>query len=248
MNTRKLGTVVVLQSYRTRDVAPWIELCLASVRRWAASRGYDYVFVGDELFDKVPPWYLEKTAGRLPVATDYARLVLLHEALEQGGAERAIWLDADVLVFDPALALDFDDSCAFGQELWVQDEGGVLRARRNVHNAVCAFTRGCAVLPFLQRTVLSIIRRADPARIAPQMVGPKLLGALHSLADFALLPQLGAFSPLVLRDLAAGGGPALDLLRARSAVPPQAANLCASLSDADVAGRALVRLMEKGAW
>jgi hypothetical protein len=220
--------VLVVQSCSAAQQQGWMGQCLASVRSWAETRGFDYRFVGDEIFTRVPAWYRDKTAARKPVATDYARLVLLQEALEEG-YEEVIWMDADVLVFDPELRLEFEGSCAFGQEIWVQPVDDAFAARRNVHNAVCVFRRGCPVLPFLIYTVASIIRRIDPAHIAPQIVGPKLMTALHSICGFPLLPQVGALSPAVVVDMCEGGGPALNLLRRKSVVKPQAVNLCASL-------------------
>lgn len=224
----------VIQSFRTTDTPEWISRCLDSVKQWCATRQYDWCFCGDELFARVPGWYMDKT-GPGPVAADYARLVLAQEKLA-AGYDTVIWLDADTLVLDDALQLTTDRSCAFGQEFWVQEEQGKLKVRRNVHNAVCLFHQGDVVLPFLAETVASIIRRADPDHIAPQMVGPKLLTALHSLHDFALLPQVGALSPAVVTDLVAGGGQALAQLLAHTPVPLQAVNLCASLitpADAD---------------
>lgn len=224
-------STLVIQSFRHDSVPAWIETCLASVLRWTETHGFDYRFIGNELFDRVPGWYMDKCRDKLPVAADYARLIVLREALESGGYGQAIWLDADMLVFDPALSIDFEGTCAFGRETWIQEgKNGKLRAIRNVHNAVCVFRSGCPVLPFLIQTVESMVRRVDKDRIAPQMVGPKLLTALHNIAGFPLLPQVGAMSPPVIEDLASGGGPALDLLRRESSAPPQAANLCASLS------------------
>ena len=222
---------LVIQSFRNQNIPPWIQRCLDSVRVWCEVQGYQRCFVGDEIFDLVPDWYMDKT-GKGPVATDFARLVLIRETLNNQGFDQAIWLDADVYVLDPNMTLDCPGSCAFGQEVWVQQAKagtGKLEARKNVHNAVCLFRRGCVVLPFLIETVLSIIRRANPDKIAPQMVGPKLLSALHSLHDFHLLPQVGAISPDVARDIIAGGGPALALLQSESVMPVQALNLCASL-------------------
>jgi len=217
----------VIQSFCNTDRPAWISRCLDSVRHWCECHGYDWCFYGDELFARVPDWYMAKT-GPGPVAADYARLVLAQEKLA-AGYHTVIWLDADTLVLDDALQLTTDRSCAFGQEFWVQEEQGGLKVRRNVHNAVCLFHQDDVVLPFLAETVASIIRRANPDHIAPQMVGPKLLTALHSLHDFALLPQAGALSPAVVNDLVAGDGPALSLLLARTPVPLQAVNLCASL-------------------
>lgn len=228
--------VIVIQSFRTENVPSWITSCLASVRHWCEAKGYTWHFVGDELFDHVPSWYLDKT-GHGPVAADYGRLVLLQEALASGDYDEAIWLDADTCILDEAMTFAPVQSCAFGQEFWVQEDSGVLRVRKNVHNAACVFKQGCVVLPFLAETVASIIRRADPDHIAPQMVGPKLLSALHSLYGFDLLPQAGALSPAVIDDLVAGGGPALALMLEKTPVPLQCVNLCASLvseSSADI--------------
>ncbi|MDG1850853.1 MAG: hypothetical protein P8J44_01920 [Gammaproteobacteria bacterium] len=229
---------LVIQSCNEESIPFWIEACLDSVRVWTEQQGYQRCFVGDEIFDLVPDWYLQKT-GKGPIATDYARLVLLKEALLNQGYDQAIWLDADMFVLDPTMTLASAGNCAFGQEIWVQNESGKLKARKNVHNAVCQFRRGCVVLPFLIETVASIIRRANPEKIAPQMVGPKLLSALHSLHDFDLLPQVGAISPEVAEDIVAGGGAALSLLQEKLTVPLQAVNLCASLMD-DEQGAKLV--------
>lgn len=218
--------------------------CVTSVRQWADSQGYNYAFLGDEIFDLVPQWYRDKVGSKLPVATDYARLLLCQQAFA-AGYEQAIWFDADLLVLDPNLHITFDGTCAFGQEVWVQEREGKLEVRRNIHNAVCVFRSGCPVLPFLIHTVESLMRRVDPVHIAPQMVGPKLLQALHPLADFALLPQISALSPAVVADLIAGGGPALTLFQQRSTVTPQAVNVCASLIAPEQA-RAVIESLQKG--
>jgi hypothetical protein len=202
---------------------------METVQGWARSKHYDYRFVGDEIFELVPDWYKTKVGDKLPVATDYARLVLIHSALESGLYDRALWFDADTLILDQSLSIEFSTSCAFGQEVWIQKDASKYRAVKNVHNALCVFKQGCPVLPFLIQTVESIIKRVDPAKIAPQMVGPKLLTALHNIAGFSLLPQIGALSPAIIADIVAGGGRALDLLKLKSTEPVQAVNLCASL-------------------
>ena len=220
---------VVCQSHRERDRPPWIDACLSSVRDWAAGRGWSYRFRGDDLFELAPYWFRTK-AGRLTTVTDLARLLWLRDLLSEGW-ERVIWMDADVLVFAPAAvdpALDGDH--AFGREVWVQrDSAGKLKAYRNVHNAYCRFSTRSPVLDFLIHASLSVVRRAE-APLAPQALGPKLLGALHSIVGFPLVDSVGAFSPLVLADLAAGGGPALKHMADRTTAPLGAANLCASLS------------------
>ena len=221
---------IVLQSYSKESAPEWIHRCLESVRRWAEKQGYIRRIIGDELFDAVPDWYMTKT-GKGPIAADYARLVAMQKILSESAVEQVIWLDADVYVLDQDMSLASQGSCAFGQEVWVQQEAKSLRTRKNVHNAVCLFKKHCVVLPFLAETVASIIRRADPDNIAPQMVGPKLLTALHSLYEFDLLPNVGAVSQEVARDISSRGGPALTMLLDKTPVPLQAVNLCSSLMD-----------------
>ena len=233
---------VVFQSYRTEEVPDWIGQCLARVRLWAEARGWAYRFYGDEALDRVPPWYRSKAGHRLPVVTDLARLLLARELLQDTVSgesfERAVWLDADLLVFD-AERLDIDAAAefAFGREIWVQENtSGGLRTYRSVHNAVCVFCRGNSFLDFYIDACQSVVRRYDGdtdkgGGLPNQIVGTKLLSALHNIIGFPLIETVGMFSPLVLEDVVNGGGAALDLLRRQSPVPPAAANLCHSLSE-----------------
>ncbi len=229
----------MLQSTRPGAVPDWMAACLNSVRTWADGRGYGYRLIGDELFDPLPDAFREKTAGRLPMAADLGRLLWMRDLLVDD-ADRVVWFDADTLVFDPAgLTLPAGADHAFGREIWVQrDLTGGMRTFRNVHNAACLFARGNAVLDFLIQASRGIVERADGA-LAPQTIGPKLLTALGNIVGFPLIEAAGAFSPLVLRDIAAGTGPALDLMRRKSPVPPAAANLCASMLGRDYDGVAV---------
>ncbi len=54
--------------------------------------------------------------------------------------------------------------------------------------------------------------------------------SLHNTIGFPLIETLGAFSPVVNRDISAGGGAALDLLLTSSPEPRAGANLCGSLA------------------
>ncbi len=221
---------VICQSHGPH-APPWQGECTASVRAWAAARGFDYRFVGDALFEALPDWYRRKTRERPMVAADLGRLLLASELL--GDWERVVWLDADVLVWDPA-ALELPAvPYAFGREVWVHPRDGRLRAHKKVHNALCLFTRGNPFLDFYIHACESLVARApDPP---PHLVGPRLLAPLHNLLQFPLVESVGSLSPFVLRDLADGGGPALELHRRASPVLA-AANLCASLVGVDYDG------------
>ena len=227
--------VLILQSFCDYEEGHWIASCLHSVQQWAQTCGYDYQFIGDELFDWVPQWYRRKVGDKLAVATDFARLQWIHNRLDSGAADMVLWVDADVFIFAPGLLqVPTDKKCVFGQEFWLQrsdgkGRGATLQVRQNLHNAYCGFRRDSAVLPFLLETVESLVRRVDERYIAPQFVGPKLLTSLHSLANFALEPRVGACSPMMRQALLDGDEKLLGRVRQKLPVPLAAVNLCHSL-------------------
>lgn len=228
---------------------------MASVRIWADAQGYDYRLLGNELFEQVPDWYMAKAAGRMPVAADLGRLQWTLRLLQKG-FDWVLWFDADVLIFAPnLLAPSLGEGCVFGQEHRVQRKGSSRnqwRVRKNIHNAFAGFPKGCVVLPFLIDLILRMMIRVDPDHIAPQMMGPKLLTSLHSLANFDYLSEIGALSPGVLMDIA-GQEPAcgaLDVLCGQLPKPLAAANLCASLinelgANSSLAEQRMERVMDR---
>jgi hypothetical protein len=208
----------------------WQSQCLSSVREWCAQQGYRYQFLGDELFDRVPNALRNKLAGRTPIIADLARLSLLRDYLESEGGT-ALWLDADTLVVDASWAPNTEASVCFGEEYWLDtDSRGRLKVFKQPHNAFMLFAANNTVLPFLHQVAHSIIERADSAAISPQMIGPKLLKALHSLADFPLCPEAGALSPMLASELVHGCGPAIDAVRKSHRPKTCLWNLCGSLA------------------
>jgi hypothetical protein len=221
---------LVIQSHRAPLPYPWLGRCLASVRDWCAQHRYGYRFLGDELFERVPGALLRKTRAQPVIATDLARLRVLQEALAEH-YRAVIWLDADVLVFDPAAFRPPDTAYAVGREVWVQPDGqGRLKVYRKVHNAFLLFRRGNPFLDFYADTAERLLA-LNRGTMPPQYLGPKLLTALHNVAQLPVLESAGMLSPAVCRDILDGGGAALDLFRAHSMQPPAAANLCVSSCD-----------------
>ena len=242
--------VLVIQSHRDPLPCDWMRTCMRSVESWTRARGFEYRFLGDELFAPLAPDLIEKTARQRVIATDLARLAWLRQGLD-AGADCVIWFDADFLIFRPD---DFklpDTDCAVGRETWVQrDPRGRWRVYPKVHNAFLMFRRDNHLLDFYRATAERLVR-GNAGRMPPQFVGPKLLGALHNIARLPVLETAGMLSPDVVDDIIAGGGPALDLFRARSPEPIQAANLCASLCGGrggadDRFQAAIGRLLETG--
>lgn len=209
----------------------WIKRCVGSVEQWTQANNASYQFVGDEAFDFLPEDYASKFAGRGPLLSDLARLKLIQQAFA-AGYNTAVWADADLLIFDPdSLTMPAPDDSVFGIETWVDQAGSNrIRTWRNIHNAFMGFSRTSVVLPYLIHSIESIATRIDPASVAPQTFGPKLLTALNSITGFETTDRVGAFSAPVLANIANGGGPFLERLVQSQPARPAAANLCASLA------------------
>lgn len=222
-----MPNTLIVQSHRSPLPFAWLERCLASVRGWSDVHGYAYRLIGDELFAGVPEPLLEKTRGQTVIATDLARLLVLRDALSSG-YETVVWLDADVLVFDPGTLVLPEESCAVGREVWVQhDRHGRLKAYKKVHNAFLLFRRGNSLLDFYLDTAMRLLMRNEGS-MPPQFIGPKLLTALHNVAVLPVLESIGMLSPLVIKDILAGHGDALSLFEQHSPAMPAAVNLCSS--------------------
>lgn len=221
----------MIQSHGEPLPQAWLEPCLESVRAWADARGFDYRFFGDELFDSIAPALRDRTRAQVVIATDIARLHRLRQALDDG-YDCAIWCDADFLVFAPDAFTPPPTPYALGREVWVQaDTAGRLKVYRKAHNAFLMFRRGNAFLEFYLDSATRLIE-LNEGRMPPQFVGPKLLTALDNLVQCPIMEAAGMLSPLVLEDILAGGGPALELMLGRSEIAPAGANLSASLAAA----------------
>ena len=245
-----MPATLVLQSHRDPLPFAWLRPCLDSVAAWARCHGFDYRFIGDELFDGLDADLRARTAAQPVIASDLARLEHLQRALDEG-YDCAVWCDADFLVFDAAGLLLPSDAYALGREVWVQhDARDRLRAYVKVHNAMLMFRRDNPFLGFYRDTAQRLVR-GNHGSMAPQYIGPKWLTALHNIAACPVIENAGMLSPLVMRDLLAGGGAALDLFRHKSAARPAGANLSSSVAareglDEGAMQDLVRRLLERG--
>jgi hypothetical protein len=232
---------VVYQSYRTTNVPAWISRCMQSVKSWAARKQFEYVFVDDRLFEYAPLWYREKTGDQVQLVSDLARLKLAKEFLS-GEFDRSVWVDADVLVFDAErFAIDVEGEYAFCREIWVEKvnlrralRSGLRHLRRpgvycrpRVNNSVAVFQRGNTLLDFYIHACERIVRNAR-GPVSNLEVGTFFLTGLDRRLPLPLLGNVGLFSPIVMRDIAAGGGRYLRAYAAAFGSSVRAANLCAS--------------------
>ena len=220
----------VVQSHTQPLPHAWLATCMQSVKNWAAQNKFDYKFIDDQLFDHVPVNLLEKTKKQPVVATDLARLKILQEILA-GEYETAIWCDADFFIFAPKKFKLPAENYALGREVWIQQDkknNQKLTTHVKVHNAFLMFRRGNPFLNFYTDTAEKLLSRVK-GPMPPQFIGPKLLTAIHNIAQCPVLETAGMLSPLVIKDIARQGGPALDLFTRQSPHPIAAANLCHSL-------------------
>jgi hypothetical protein len=217
----------VIQSYRTHGVAGWLDRCLQSVRGWAASAGYGYRFFDDEMFERAPAWYREKAKHNVLLVSDLCRLALARELLEQG-SERVVWVDADVIVFDPGWRIETEGGYAFSRELWVgYGTDGKLGSIDCVNNAVSVFCRGNSFLDFYIDACQTIVRTREHLRQVD--AGTDFLSCLSELIPHPLLDGIVQLSPAVQLELLGRPGPALELFRRAQRGPARAANLCGSM-------------------
>jgi hypothetical protein len=231
---------LVVQSYRTHDVAPWIADCMRTVREWAAVRGFAYEFLDDSFFDYAPAWVRRHCGKHVLPITDVARLYLLRERLSQDW-DRVVWVDADVVVFDPGKFV-FDDSAPYSlcSELTfqVKPESGV-QIGEAINNAVMFFTRNHPLLDFWIFAAEEVLRASAPAQVNSLVVGTSFLSSLGEVVPLRVLQNVGLFVPPLIRDIAAGGGAWLDQWIRRLPQPIVAANLCLSMQDRHFSGAAV---------
>ena len=196
-------------------------------REWAALRGFDYHFVDDRLFDLVPPWYRERVQGNILLVSDLARLVVAQGMLASG-YDRAIWVDADMLIFDPErLVLPITEEYAFCLEFWLHPgKDGKLTIARAVNNSVSLFVKGNSFLEFYIHACLQIAGHNHT--LDTVSVGTKFLTSLRNIYPFRLIEDVGTFSPPVMHALVTRNE-ALEMYRKALPGPIFAANLCGSL-------------------
>ncbi len=229
---------IVYQSYRTHGVAAWLQRCMQSTQSWTRSQGFDYQFIDDRFFDCVPEWYRRDAGGNVQVVSNLARIVVAKQLLA-AGYDRTIWVDADVLVFDPAaFRIDVSSEFAFCREIWVTKRWGSTVKIFRVNNSVTVFVKNNSFIDFAIWAHEDLVRRGT--QILAHGTTTRLLTVLHHATPLPLLDNVGLLSPVVARDIVNGdGGLAREYATAHGA-PMYAANLGASLNGVTSSGITLV--------
>jgi hypothetical protein len=217
---------LIIQSYRTQSVPAWISRCLASVRAWAQAKGYDHWLTDDRAFALCGDDYLAKVGDNPRSITNLCRLELIKRALASG-YDRAIWMDADILVFAPQ-QLDFAaaERISFPHETWLWRNGRGWGFSRTLNNCVVVCPKGD---PDLDLIIQATRHRAlhHPVTINRQ-VGVDLIRGLHQFLQFPLLSNVGMLSNHGVTALAQNHEQLIRQQALYHQTPIYAANLCAS--------------------
>lgn len=250
--------VAVLQSFRTVDVPSWITHCMDSVRQWALSQGWDYLVLDDRFLELPPGWVRERCGGNLYAVTDIARLIWAEDVLS-GNHARVIWVDADVLVFDPsglARHVSAVQEHGFARELFLRVAGRRTEPQWGLNNALMVFDHHTPVLANYLRICLARLDGYRDGDVPRTAMGPTLLQQLDAAVRLHRIEGVGLFTPAMMEPFAAGRDALMRQYLSYCAVPPAAANLCHFMRNATTASRrpafdrmyavAIKRLMHQG--
>lgn len=188
-----MNKTLVAQSYRTHDVPAWIATCLDSVRAWARQQHYSYHFVGDKFFSYAPDWVITRCASQIFPVTDITRLYLLKE-MRAAGADRVIWADADVLVFDPAnFLVETRSGYAFSHEVMivVLPDQRIHVSKPSINNSVMVFERETPMLDFYLLASEEILRHLPAGEVPRTIIGPAFLMNLANAMPVERLSNVG---------------------------------------------------------
>lgn len=224
---------IVFQSFRTSGVPAWIARCLESTRHWARLRGFDYQFIDDRFFDYVPRELRAQTSNKV-VLSDLARLLVSRELLAKR-YRRTVWVDADVIVFDPERwDLPTDSDFYFCHELWPSPREGGVRLDIRANNAVMIFSGGNHFLDFYIDSCARILSSGEPLK--NWHLGVRFLTALRNVCPLPVLENIGMLGPDLIEDLLRGPKRLLSSYVRAMGRRQVAANLCGSMADANVNG------------
>lgn len=228
---------LVFQSYRRSAVPLWISKCLDTVRDWAGRSGFEYQFLGDELFEPVPAWFRARVGENRVAMSDLGRLEWAAHFLQQG-VGRVVWVDADVAVFDPgSFTIPIEREFAFCEEVWL-DRGpdGAVFGERRVNNAVSVYVEDNHFLEYYRYACRQLARN-ESAVLERISFGTRFLTVQHRILGLKLLDSVGMLTPLMVHDIARGGSEILhQAYGTYLSTPMYAGNFCCSFRGKDCGG------------
>ncbi|MGF7147980.1 hypothetical protein FHS96_001589 [Sphingomonas zeicaulis] len=225
--------ITILQSYEAPSTPVWIARCLDSVRRWADAHGYGYSFT-DRFFAAVPHWFRTICGPETGPMTDIARLVLMQRLFDRG-AGFVVWIDADVLIFDPD-ALTIDPTLGFfgirERALLLDNDRRPTIGPENVNGAILGSTPDNPRFATYRWAVEEVVRRHTDGPIPRTIAGPRLLTRMATRHPFVAIDHVGLLTPAMITEIAAAGSDLCRRYMTAFGSPLAAANLCHFYRDA----------------
>ena len=245
---------------------------MSIVEKWAGLKGFEYLFIDDRMFGYAPDWYKQKVDNRVLPVSDLARLEIAKDLLSKG-YERTIWVDADLLLFDPEkFDIDIQDEFALMKEIWVEkNKFGFVDFDQKVCNAISVFTKNNNFLDFYIFVCKSIVQSpqhwiyrfnssnklsvklkrlriklaGDTAYIPSDIVGTQFLTSLYKAVNFRLIDNIGLFSPVLMSEIAGNNHHHLKKYMTLFGSPLYGANLCGSSIGKDLTEDIADKVVEK---
>jgi hypothetical protein len=221
-------TIAVVQAYEAPATPRWIECCVASVRNWAGAKGFQHHFLREGFFGLAPEWFRARCGAQIGPVTDVSRLYLMRRFFSMG-YEAVVWVDADVLVFDPE-RLDVRSETGFValKEITVGvDQGGVVHVSPvTVNGALIASRRDHPLFEFYLYAVETAVRQFRGPEIPRTIAGPELLTRISQAVPIECLTTVGLFTPAILQDIASGSDRLPRIFAEQFGHRVAAANLC----------------------
>ena len=206
---------------------------MQSVNQWATSNGWDYAFM-DDAFLALAPASVQKVCGsNIYALTDICRLEWMRGALDRG-YDRAIWADADVLVFAPqSLQIDEVRGHGFAREVFLQlERSGGVTPIEGINNALMFFESGDDTLEVYLQACLDALQSMEPGKVPRTALGPHLLKSLDDKRGLNRIERVGLFTQAVMSEIVRGRSSMMNKIVELHGMPLSAANLCHFLRNA----------------
>jgi hypothetical protein len=223
--------IIILQSASPR--APqWIRDCMHTVEQWADLHSYEYLAIGDELFEDLP---ISMLRFSLPTRSDLGRLQWIRTLLHTKFYDAVYWIDADFLIWNQyefELPMAQSGAVVCAREATFQDNGDTNLAINNSIVGLCCEDDALRLIELTEQA-LEDFRRSGQAKPRHTIAGTDLFSARSFPIRRITAKQAGCFSKatfdLILGPWQAGRFHLWSLSLAHGATL-RGANLCSSRS------------------
>lgn len=210
----------VVQSFRRYDDRSWDAKCIRSVEQWAASNSVDYKFYDDQLFDFVPDRLRRKFRNQILPITDIARVLVVRQLQNQ--YRTVMWIDSDVIVFDPN-----NFTIPTNRGLYVCDDCQIDTEGHNLHNSVivaCDCVDAIETFIELSLDQLKVAKSTD--RFA---LGHPFLRKVKQTVNLQTITNVATLTNRLIKEIASESNSTIEQYGSKLKYRVAAANMCGSL-------------------